>query len=168
MIHDTKPKEKPYKLADEKGLFLLVKPSGSKYWRFKYRFNGKEKLLAIGVYPDTSLSQAREKRDGARTNLTNGIDPNLLRQIVKRSTKLAAQNSFEGITYEWHTKFSAKWSKDHGEKLIKRSERNGVRAAYNYAEYLPERRKMMQHWADYLDALKASCIQLVSAKAKAV
>ncbi len=62
---NAKPKDKPYKLADEKGLFLLVNPNGSKYFRLKYRIDGKEKLLALGVYPETSLKQAREKRDGA-------------------------------------------------------------------------------------------------------
>jgi len=73
-IRNTKPKDKPFKLADEKGMFLLVNPNGSKYFRLKYRFDGKEKVLALGVYPDTSLKHAREKREQAREQIANGID----------------------------------------------------------------------------------------------
>ncbi|MES2770393.1 MAG: Arm DNA-binding domain-containing protein, partial [Pseudomonadota bacterium] len=74
-VRTAKPDAKPYKLSDEKGLFLLVTPNGSKYWRQKYRFNGKEKVLSFGVYPDVSLKEARAKRDEARKLLANDIDP---------------------------------------------------------------------------------------------
>ena len=74
-IRAAKPDEKPYKLADSGNMFLLVHPNGSRYWRLRYRFLGKEKTLALGVYPDISLSEAREKRDSARKQIAEGIDP---------------------------------------------------------------------------------------------
>jgi hypothetical protein len=77
----AKTKEKPYKLSDEKGIFLLVNPNGSKYWRLKYRFGGKEKLLALGVYPDLSLADARDMRDEARTQLAKEVDPGIAQLI---------------------------------------------------------------------------------------
>ena len=83
----TKPREKPYKLADEKGLFLLIQPTGAKYWRFKYHFAGKEKLLAIGVYPDVSLANARNKRDEARKLIASDTDPSVAKKTAKRATK---------------------------------------------------------------------------------
>jgi hypothetical protein len=124
-IRNIKPRDKPYKLADEKGLFLLIKPNGGKYWRFKYRFLDKEKLLAIGVYPDVSLADAREKRDQARKLLVNRTDPGLAKQAVKRATKLAAENSFEAIAREWHAKYSTtQWSPRHAERILRRFECN--------------------------------------------
>lgn len=83
----AKPKERPYKLSDGMGLYLLVKPNGSKYWRLKYRFLGKEKMLALGVYPQTTLKKARDKRDNARKILEAGDDPSM----VKRHEKLQKQ-----------------------------------------------------------------------------
>ena len=80
---EAKPREKPYKLSDGKGLYLHVQPSGAKYWRLKYRFGGKEKLLALGVYPESSLAQARAASEDARRQLANGIDPGLERRIAK-------------------------------------------------------------------------------------
>lgn len=102
MLTDTtcknaKPKDKPYKLADEKGLYLLVNPNGSKYFRLKYRVSGKEKLLSLGVYPETSLKQARDKRNEARGQIANGIDPS----SEKKKAKQQASNSFESIAIHW-------------------------------------------------------------------
>ena len=74
-IKNTKPSEKPYSLADEKGLSILVQPTGSKWWRFRYRFDGKEKMLSFGIYPDVSLKDSRTQRDEARKLLTLGVDP---------------------------------------------------------------------------------------------
>lgn len=100
-VRTTKPKAKQYKLADEKGLFLLVHPNGSKYWRQKYRYDGKEKLLALGVYPDISLAQARQRRDEARKLLALGVDPGQHRKAQKAARLDAAANSFEVIAREW-------------------------------------------------------------------
>ncbi len=123
-VRNAKPKDKAYKIADEKGLFLAVLPNGSKYWRFKYRFAGKEKLLALGVYNEVSLAAAREKRDEARKLLANNTDPGLVKQINKRSKILAAENSFEAISREWYAKFSTTWTADHGERIFRRLERD--------------------------------------------
>ncbi|MCL7419790.1 MAG: tyrosine-type recombinase/integrase [Methylobacter sp.] len=110
---NAKPQEKPYKIADEKGMFLLVSPNGSKYFRLKYRFAGKEKTLALGVYPETSLKQAREKRDAARKQVMDGIDPGQTRKqektqkaaAIDRKKRLDAGlpiiNSFEHVARDW-------------------------------------------------------------------
>jgi integrase len=123
-VINAKPREKAYKLSDERGLFLLVKPNGSKYWRFKYRFNNKEKLLAFGVYPDISLADARNKRDDARKLVANQIDPGELRKANKRAVIMAAENSFEAIAREWFVKFSSKWTESHGERIFRRLEKD--------------------------------------------
>jgi integrase len=96
----AKPREKPYKVADERGLFLLVKPSGGRLWRFKYRFGGKEKKLALGVYPDVGLKQARERRDHARQLLAEGLDPGVERKRQQLSRMAAAESSFDAIGKE--------------------------------------------------------------------
>jgi len=123
-IRSVKPKERAYKLADEKGLFLFVKPNGSKSWRFKYRFAGKEKLLSIGLYPEVSLAYARDVRDKARKLLIEKIDPALTKQASKRAAKLTAENSFESIAREWYIKHSSKWTPSHGERIIRRLEKD--------------------------------------------
>ena len=103
-IRTAKPKPKDYKLSDGKGLFLLVKTNNSKYWRLKYRIDNKEKLMALGVYPDVSLSKARERRDEARAMLADGIDPMANKRAVKASDQAASANSFEIVANEWLSK----------------------------------------------------------------
>ena len=100
-IRTAKPADKPYKLADEKGLFLLVNPNGGKWWRLKFRVGGKEKLLSLGTYPDTGLKEARNKRDEARKMKAEGIDPGEHRKAVKATASELAANSFEVICREW-------------------------------------------------------------------
>ena len=116
-IKSAKPKDRPYKLADEKGLYLLVNPNGGKWWRFKYRFAGKEKLLAIGVYGDkkdgVSLKKAREKRDEARGLLADGKDPSESRREVKRGKAIAAANTFEAVAREFIANQSARRDEDY-------------------------------------------------------
>lgn len=123
-IKNAKPREKAYKLSDEKGLYVYIKPNGSKSWRLKYRFLGKEKTLSIGLYPDVGLQAARNARDNARKQLADKIDPGLAKQVSKRSAKEAAENSFEMIAREWYTKFSTKWSASHGERILRRLEKD--------------------------------------------
>ncbi len=123
-IRNIKPKKSAYKFADEKRLFLFVKPNGSKSWRFKYRFAGKEKLLSIGLYPEASLAYAREVRDKARKLLVEKIDPALTKQVSKRAAKLTAENSFESLAREGYIKHSSKWTPNHGERIIRRLERD--------------------------------------------
>lgn len=96
-IRNAKPREKSYKLFDERGLFMLVAPTGGRLWRFRYRYGGKEKLLALGSYPDVPLKRAREKRDDARRLVADGIDPSVQRQ----TDKAALGNAFEVLAREW-------------------------------------------------------------------
>lgn len=117
-VRNAKPREKPYKLADSGALYLLISPGGSKLWRFKYRVDGKEKLLALGAYPEIPLKQARDRRDEARRLLANGVDPGVKRQVEKA----AAGDTFEAIAREWFAKFSANWAASHSEKVIRRLE----------------------------------------------
>jgi len=112
-IRNTKPSSKQLKLFDGGGLFLLVAPSGGRLWRLKYRFSGKEKLLAIGPYPEVTLSEARQRRDEARKLLANGVDPGEAKKARKASAASAAEESFEAIAREWHTKFTPTWSAGH-------------------------------------------------------
>jgi integrase len=123
-IRNTKPREKAYKLTDEKGLFLFVTPSGGKYWRFKYRFGGKEKKLAFGVYPEVSLAEAREKRDQARKMVANDVDPGVVKQAARNAVMQAAENSFQLVALEWYAKFSTKWVASHGDRTLRRLEKN--------------------------------------------
>lgn len=123
-IENAKAEDKPRKLADEKGLFLLITPKGGKWWRLKYRFGGKEKLLSLGVYGDVSLKAARERRDEARRLLAEGIDPGHHRKTAKRMQSERAANSFETVAREWFTKFSPAWAAGHSEKIIRRLERD--------------------------------------------
>ena len=101
--------DKPYKLSDEKGLYILINPNGSKYFRLKYRFAGKEKTLSLGVYPETTLKQAREKRDTARKQIVDGIDPSENKKAVKESREASATNSFEIVAREWGAKKVNNW-----------------------------------------------------------
>lgn len=123
-IKKAKPADKPYKLFDEKGLFVIVTPAGGKWWRLKYRIAGKEKLLALGTYPDVSLARAREKRDEARKLLADGIDPGELRKATKTQQAERAANSFEAVAREWFAKHLADKAENHREKVIRRLEKD--------------------------------------------
>ncbi|MCP5173750.1 MAG: integrase arm-type DNA-binding domain-containing protein [Moraxellaceae bacterium] len=103
-IKTAKPTDKEYKVSDGGGLYLLIKPNGGKYWRLKYRYLGKEKLLALGVYPEVSLKEARLKRDVAKKRLENGTDPSEAKKEEKRLSILQSENTFEAIANEWLSK----------------------------------------------------------------
>lgn len=102
-IRNTKPKSKPYKLSDGGGMYLLVKPDGGRYWRLDYRFVGKRRTLALGVYPTVTLSDARTSRQEARRFLVQNIDPGTAKKASKRAGKLASENTFEAVAREWLT-----------------------------------------------------------------
>jgi integrase len=121
-IRNAKPGAKPIKIFDANGLFLLLGPTGSRWWRFKYRIEKKEKLLSFGTYPEISLKTAREMRDEARKLLAIGIDPSEHRKAQKLSKTEGAANSFEIIAREWFAKFSPNWVESHSSKIIKRLE----------------------------------------------
>src|SRR5262249_34170504 len=101
---NAKPRSKSYKLADGGGLFLLVTPAGSKYWRLRYFFAGKEKLLALGVYPHVTLADARDRRAQARKALAGGADPGEMKQDAKRLATVRSANDFETVAREWFEK----------------------------------------------------------------
>jgi len=111
-IKSLKSKEKPYKLADGGGLFLLVTPGGSKLWRLAYRYGGKQKLLALGQYPHVGLSEARRMREEAKEALARGIDPSL----KKKAEKQSRADTFGAIAREWFERMKATWSQGHTEK----------------------------------------------------
>ena len=121
-VRNAKPRVKPVKLFDERGLFLIVTPAGGKWWRFRYSFDGKEKLLALGTYPDVSLASARDRRDQARTLLTVGTDPGEQRKAEKATRAGLAANTFEVIGREWYAKVAPTLADTTKEKIIRRLE----------------------------------------------
>lgn len=123
-IKKVKPADKPFKLTDENGLYLLINPSGAKLWRFDYRFAHKRKTLAFGVYPDVSLVRAREKLLEARKLVADGIDPGEARKGAKRAVHERAASSFEAVAREWYAKYSPGWAESHASKIIRRLERD--------------------------------------------
>lgn len=123
-VRAAKPQEKPYKLTDEKGLYLQVQPTGAKYWRQKYRFDGKQKTLACGVYPEIGLADARERRDEARRLLAKGIDPSAAKKAQKTERAAKVANSFEAVAREWWKKQTPLWTEKHANKILARLEKN--------------------------------------------
>lgn len=123
-IRAAKPRQRPAKLFDGKGLYLEVSPAGGKWWRLKYRYAGKEKRLSLGIYPEISLKEARDRRDEARKLLANGVDPSVHRQVEKLARVEQAANSFEAVAREWYAKQSPKWSPDHAARILRRLDKD--------------------------------------------
>lgn len=123
-IANAKPKPKPYKLSDGDGLALQVNPNGSKWWRFRYFIQGKEKMLSFGTYPEVSLADARDRRWEARKLVENGTDPSAAKKEAKRLTVQQAVNTFRAVAEEWHAKHLHTWSAEHGPKLLRRLEKH--------------------------------------------
>ncbi|EFC6451148.1 tyrosine-type recombinase/integrase [Escherichia coli] len=117
-VDAAKPREKAYKLADGAGLYLEVVPSGSRYWRMKYRFNGKEKRMAFGVYPAVSLAQARALRDEAKKKLAEGIDPSFAKKEEKLVRDVQLNNTFQAVALEWHGTKVSRWSEGYASDII--------------------------------------------------
>lgn len=117
-VDAAKPREKAYKLADGAGLYLEVVPSGSRYWRMKYRFNGKEKRMAFGVYPAVSLAQARALRDEAKKKLAEGIDPSFAKKEEKLVRDVQLNNTFQSVALEWHATKVSRWSEGYASDII--------------------------------------------------
>ncbi|EOZ7549915.1 tyrosine-type recombinase/integrase [Enterobacter mori] len=121
-VRSAKPEAKEYSLVDGDGMFLLIHPNGSKYWRFRFRFGGKQHLMAFGVYPETSLADARQKREEARRLVAAGIDPREHKRAVKEEQ--AKENiTFESVAREWHAA-NKKWSEEHSRRVLKSLEDN--------------------------------------------
>jgi integrase len=123
-VRSAKPSTKAVKLFDERGLYLEVSPSGGKWWRLKYRFDGKEKRLSLGVYPDVGLKDARARRDSARRLLSEGVDPSANRKAQRSTSSEHAANSFEVIAREWFERYSPNWVPSHASRIIRRLERD--------------------------------------------
>lgn len=122
IIKAAKPKEKPYKLSDGQGLILLIQPNGSKWWRYRYRIAGKEKMLSIGTYPNVTLKKAREMRVTADDLLKQGIDPSQHRQEQKQIAAIAAENSFESVARHWWNHWKHARTERHADYVIRRLE----------------------------------------------
>lgn len=123
-VKNAKPKEKPYKLSDWGGMYLYVQPTGQKYWRYRYRFAGKQKTLAFGIYPTVSLADARERLNEARKVLDEGNDPGEVKKEVKRQLLLKHENTFEAIAREWYEQRKHAWVTNYQEKMLSRLERH--------------------------------------------
>ena len=142
-IKNAKPTVEPYRMADEKGLYLLIQGNGSKWWRLDYRISGVRKTISLGVYPDTGLKDARDLRDEARKQVASGVDPSELRKSAKESRVLAKKDevelkdrlemvaagvplpgSFEMVALEWFGKFEPNWARSHSDKILRRLERD--------------------------------------------
>jgi len=124
-IVNAKPRSKPAKLFDGRGLYLEIAPSGGRWWRFKYRFAGKEKRISLGIYPDVGLKDARERLDTARKLVAAGIDPAEQRKAAKIVAATAgSDNTFEPIAREWFKLNERKWVASHSTKIIERLERD--------------------------------------------
>ena len=119
-IRGARSRAKPYKLADGQGMYLHVMPNGSKYWRLKYRYAGKERLLALGVYPEVTLKVARQRRTEARQQLDAGADPG----AQKAARKHAQADSFEAVALEWFAKEEPAWDPSHSTRIKRRLERD--------------------------------------------
>lgn len=111
---------KSIKLADGGSPYVLVSPDGSKWWRLDYRFDGRRKTISLGVYPSTSLAEARAKREEAKRQIANGMDPSVKRQAERP----VGEDTFEAVGKEWFARFSPNWAKSHSEKIIRRLELN--------------------------------------------
>jgi len=121
-VSKSKATDKPQRLADGGNMYLLVQPNGAKYWRMDYRLAGKRKTLAIGVYPDMSLAEARDRREQARKLIANGVDPVAVKQAQKVASVALSENSFEIIAREWFAKHSPNWKENHSSKILARLE----------------------------------------------
>lgn len=119
-IRGSKPRANAYKLRDGNGLFLLLTPKGQRWWRFRFRAAGKEKMLSLGVYPDVSLREARNKRDELRALIAKGVDPSVQRAAAQQ----ASESSFEAIGREWHAQRRHIWTPEHAARILRRLEKD--------------------------------------------
>lgn len=148
-IRKAKPAAKPYKLFDGEGLYVEVRPTGSKLWRLKYYFEGTEKTISFGKYPFLSIANARNRMRAARELLANGIDPSERRKRDKSERQDKAANSFEVVAREWFTKWKPTWAASHANKVLKLLENDvfpwmGKRPISECSEDVPELLKVFE------------------------
>jgi integrase len=167
-VRNAKPTDKPYKLTDGEGMHLMVHPNGSKYWRLQYRFDGKQKMLALGIYPEISLSEARQRRDEAKRQVANAIDPSEQKKAEKQARKATVENTFKAIALEWHEYKRPNWSKGYAEDIMEAFENDifpdiGKRpiAEIKPLEILSSLRKLEQRGVlDKLRKIRQACNQV--------
>jgi integrase len=119
-LRSLKPRGAPFKLGDSEGLYVLVTPGGSKLWRLAYRFQGKQKTLALGCYPDVSVLAARRARDAAKQLLKDGTDPSINRKAEKRKKSILATSNFEAVANEWFDKNQSRWVETYSSRIKSR------------------------------------------------
>ncbi|MEZ0261405.1 MAG: tyrosine-type recombinase/integrase [Alphaproteobacteria bacterium] len=166
---NAQPGSKRYRLADTGGLYMEIWPNGSRYWRFKYRYLGKEKLLALGVYPLITLREAREARDIAKKKVFSGVDPSAAKKREKQLAILNSENTFEAVAREWHSQQKERWSEVHSRNVLNLLELNifphlGSRpiADLTAPELLSVLRKVEKRGAAYLsNRIKQICGQVL-------
>ena len=146
-IRSIKPSDKPFKLTDSQGLYLLVNPGGSRLWYLKYRFNRKESRIALGAYPQVSLSDARQQRDGIRKLLAQNINPAQQRMTEKAAA--SPEKCFEAVAVAWH-KTNKKWSADYAERILA-SMKNHIFPAIGH---LPVTMLKTQHFTTLLKVIE--------------
>ena len=122
-IESIQPPPRTIRLFDGRGLYIEFSPSGGRWWRFKYRFAGKERRISLGIYPDVGIKEARAKREAARQQIAAGIDPGQQRKAECQTLIEQTQNTFEAIAREWFVMVSPTWVKSHSSKIIRRLER---------------------------------------------
>ena len=127
-IRNLQASDKDQWFTDEKGLRLLVKKNGSKYWRLKYRFQGKQKTLALGVYPTTTLKEARELCIDAKRGIAKGIDPSVKKKQDKQEAIINSENSFEILAKEWWEHQKGTWTEGHANRVWTRLRDNSFKA----------------------------------------
>lgn len=123
-IRAAKPRDKSYKLFDGGGLYLEVTPGGTRLWRFKYRFAGKERKLALGKYPETTLAKARKRRSEARDQLAEGFDPSATRRAAREASERAVTDTFEAVAREYHNKQRGTWAPSNADLFLRRLEKD--------------------------------------------
>ena len=124
LIANTKPDTKPRRLSDGRGMYLEIAPAGGRWWRFKYRLDGRERRISLGVYPEVGLAEARERREQARKQVASGIDPGQQRRAEKVALAERAEDTFTAIAHEWVEMFSPKWVATHSSKVEGRLEKD--------------------------------------------
>ncbi|ASY77972.1 integrase [Pectobacterium polaris] len=166
----SQPEDKAYKLTDGEGMHLMVHPNGSKYWRLQYRFDGKQKTLALGVYPEITLSEARQRRDEAKRQIATGTDPSEHKKVDKQLRQTLVDNTFKAIALEWHEYKRPNWSKGYAEDLMEAFENDifpdiGKRpiAEIKPLEMLTSLRKLEKRGVlDKLRKIRQACNQVFS------
>lgn len=118
-VKNAKARDKQYKLSDGHGLYLLVKPTGGKYWRYGYRAHGKQKELALGVFPEVTLAEAREEHAAAHKLVSKGVDPSEQRKLEKLTRAHARANTFEAVAREWFSRHMEPMSESHRVRTLR-------------------------------------------------